>query len=84
MPIEQYGTTSVREIRFSHQDIESLLFENIKERCDKPYNFDYQRPILVWDDANRSVIFRFVEKDITSDSQVRNVRMKSFEEIKKK
>ena len=80
---KNYGNTQVREIRFSKADIQKLALENLKERGNTPYDFDYSRPIVIWDDLG-NLVFRFVQKQITTDSRTDMVRFKSFEELKNK
>lgn len=47
MPEELYGETQVREIRFSKNDMIHIVLQHLKQTMDTPYNFDYERPIII-------------------------------------
>ena len=82
MSENQFGTTQVREMRFERSEIEALILENIRNRDSCPYDFDYSRPIILWD--KDALILRFVQSFVTKEGRPDRIRLKSFEDIKAK
>jgi len=68
MPDEAYGTTQIREIRFSAAEVRNILLENLRARAKTPYDFDYDSPIVL-DDEDGGYIFRFVQKAVTLERE---------------
>ena len=58
MPEEAFGTTQVKELRFSNAEIMRIVRDYIEEHHLDSYDFDYQKPIMgKFDDG---LVFRFV------------------------
>jgi hypothetical protein len=73
MPQEAYGTTQVRELRFTRREVEALVMENLHARLSQSYDFDYDRPIILHE--GEDVIVRFVQRDVTREARPKSVRM---------
>lgn len=71
---ESMGDTQVKEIIFSENDVNVILLENIKARMNTPYDFDYDRPIIMR--VKDTIYFRFVQKKITREYEPRTTGMK--------
>lgn len=80
---ELYGSTQVKEIKLSKQDIINIVHENIKARLSTSYDFDYNNPIVIFSSTDE-LIFRFIQSTVTIDRESRLIQMKSLEEINKK
>jgi hypothetical protein len=72
---ESYGTTQVKENILTRQDIEQIIKENMKARCDPSYDFDADNPIFLWH-PNGSLVIRYVQKEITREFEHRKCMMK--------
>lgn len=67
---EQFGTSQIKEMRFSKSEIAQIILENIKARVGTPYDFDYNRPLVIHTDDE--IIFRFVQVRVTTEGEPRN------------
>lgn len=65
MPVRQYGSTQVVEMRFTEQEVRAIVAENIRARADPSYDFDSDNPIVLRDGTD--LIFRFVQNSITRE-----------------
>ncbi len=74
---EQYGNSQIKEMIFSQKEIENIIIENILRRTTTPYDFDYKKPYILWD--NENLILRFVQTKVTLESKPRDFY---FKEIK--
>lgn len=80
MPEELYGETQVREIRFSKNDMIHIVLQHLKQTMDTPYNFDYERPIII-QPRDGGLILRYVQQDVTVDTESRSIRLASLEDV---
>jgi hypothetical protein len=81
MPTEQYGNSQIKEVRFSQSEIVRIVLENLQERAGTPYDFDYDRPIVLWNKGE--LILRFVQGEITREAEPRHLEMRPMPKGKK-
>ncbi len=81
MPKETYGSTQIREVRLTEQEVRQILLENIVKRCKlDSYDFDYKSPIILKED--KEYIFRFIQKSVIRDRDFRLIGMNPMEKYK--
>lgn len=78
MPKEAYATSQVREVRFSRSEVVGIVLENFRARAETPYDFDYERPLVIFGD-NGEIIFRFVQSEISREKEPRHIHFKPLE-----
>lgn len=71
---QAYGTTQVLELSLDKRDIEAIIVENLQARGVGGYDFDYDRPILIWDGQN--LIVRYVQQKTTRETDPKNFYIK--------
>ena len=74
---EQFGSTQIKELHFDKREIERIVLDNIIERAGTPYDFDYERPYILYD-KNGGLIIRFVQTKVTLESSPRDFYLKEF------
>lgn len=74
MPVEQYGTTQVRELHFTKGEVHRLVAENAYGRLEKPYDFDYDHPIILVDDSG-GIIVRYVQQTVTREARSKLINL---------
>ena len=80
MPTEAFGTSQIKEIRFTRAEVEDLILENIKSRMGTPYDLDYARPWIVVDVENGDLCFRFAQSKYTREGNAKRAEMKPISE----
>lgn len=78
MPTEQFGTSQIKEIRFTKEEVNRLLTENIIQRTSTPYDFDYHRPIIQ-NLSDGSIIMRYVQEKITEKERLDTLVLKPIQ-----
>lgn len=79
MPSEQYCEgIQIKEVLFKPHEVISILLENLTLRASTPYDFDYERPMVIRSD-NGEIRFRFAPKKIT---QIENHSSVHFKPLK--
>jgi hypothetical protein len=67
---ESFGTTQVKEHILTRDDLEQIVKENMKARCNPSYDFDADNPIFLWH-PNGYLVIRYVQKEITREFEHR-------------
>lgn len=80
MPKEMYGDAQVREIKLTRTELVSIALQHIKLTMDKPYDFDYERPIIM-QEPDGGLTLRYVQQTITQDRESRQITFKSLDEV---
>lgn len=76
MPTETYAEgVQIKEVRFDAREVIAVLLENLVSRASTPYDFDYERPMVIRDD-NGEIAFRFAPKKITQTSDPSRIHFK--------
>ena len=73
---EQHGNTQIRELRFTKNEVEQIVLDNIVNRQNTPYDFDYDKPYILHDGG--ILIMRFVQTKVTLESKPRNFYLTEF------
>ncbi len=73
---EQHGNTQIRELKFTKSEIEQIVLDNIVNRQNTPYDFDYDKPYILYD--KDILIMRFVQTKVTLESKPRNFYLTEF------
>ena len=73
---EQHGNTQIKELRFTRSEIEQIVLDNIVNRQGTPYDFDYDKPYILYEGS--ALIMRFVQTKVTLESKPRNFYLAEF------
>lgn len=77
---ELYGSTQVRELKFSKADVTRIVLDHVRHSLNRPYDFDYERPIVI-QEPDGGLILRYVQSTITVDRESRLIGL-TLEQVK--
>jgi hypothetical protein len=75
----RFGTTQVCEYRLTQAEVDALVIENVRIRCNPSYDFDH--PVLLRVKDERGIDFdyvvRFIQRAVAQDGEERHANFKS-------
>lgn len=83
MATKVMGSVQVCEVAFSRRDIETILAEYIRKTRHPSYDFDDERPIIVWSEDGKSVKLRYLQGAVVNEYEPRGFDLVQIQLAKK-